>query len=432
MSGRTSRVQSRELKARPDLPEPPDLRQLPPALRRRVEAARRLAVEKRLPLYLVGGAVRDLLLHRCVCDVDLTVQGDGIALGRSLARRLRARPHPHERFGTVTLEFDDGSRLDVASTRAENYEARGALPRVAAAPLDRDLARRDFTINAMALRIAPQRRPVLIDPFGGARDLESKTIRMLHEASPLDDPTRAFRAVRYANRLRFRIDSRTRRWIAGAARLGAFDSVSGDRIRRELRLLFSEPERARAVRLMGALGIARAVDPALRHDAPILASLRRAEGLARRHPGRTTWLLFLFVWSGALDAAALERLSRRLSLAGEEGKRLRSFSSLLGDLRMDPSRATPSALLARGSCPDEIAAAAALLGGPAGRRLDRALRVSSTRLTIGGRDLIAAGIVAGPRIGHALRVTLSARRDGKISRREELAFAVRAARKMAS
>ncbi len=255
---------------------------------------------------------------------------------------------------------------------------------------------------------------------------------MLHEASPLDDPTRAFRAVRYANRLRFRIDSRTRRWIAGAARLGAFDSVSGDRIRRELRLLFSEPDRARAVRLMGTLGIARAVDPALRHDAPILASLRRAEGVARRHPGRTTWLLFLFVWSGALDAAAMERLSRRLSLAGEEGKRLRSFSSLLGDLRMDPSRATPSALLAGGSCPDEIAAAAALLGGPVGRRLDRALRVSSTRLTIGGRDLIAAGIAAGPRIGHALKVTLSARQDGKISRHEELAFAVRAARRMAS
>ncbi|HYV40246.1 MAG TPA: hypothetical protein VEO02_00495, partial [Thermoanaerobaculia bacterium] len=92
-----SRVESRELRARPDLPEPPDLRLLPAALRRRVEVARRLAVKKRQPLYVVGGAVRDLLLHRRVCDVDLTVQGDGIALGRSLARRLRARPRPHER-----------------------------------------------------------------------------------------------------------------------------------------------------------------------------------------------------------------------------------------------------------------------------------------------------------------------------------------------
>ncbi len=376
--------------------------------------------------------MRDLLLHRRVFDVDLAVEGDGVAFGRSLARRLRARPRAHERFGTVTLEFDDGSRLDVATTRAETYETRGALPRVAAAPLERDLARRDFTINAMALRIAPQRRPVLIDPFGGARDLQRETIRMLHEASPLDDPTRALRAVRYANRLRFRIDARTRRWIASAVRLDALDAVSGDRIRRELQLLLSEPDRARAVRLLGALGIARAVDPALRHDPPTLASLRRAEEIARRYPGRTTWLLFLLAWCGALDAAALARLSRRLSLAGEEERRLRSFPAFLGELREDPSGATPSALLARGACPEEIAAAAALLGGPAGRRLDRALRASLTRLSIGGRDLVAAGIAPGPRIGHALNVTLSARRDGKISRREELAFAVRAARRTAS
>jgi tRNA nucleotidyltransferase (CCA-adding enzyme) len=376
--------------------------------------------------------VRDLLLRRPVFDVDLAVEGDGIAFGRLLARRLRANALPHARFGTVALEFGDGSRLDVASTRAETYDAHGALPRVSAAPLDRDLARRDFTINAMALRIAPRRLTVLVDPFGGARDLARKTIRMLHEASPRDDPTRALRAARYANRLRFRIDPRTRRWIAAAARIGAFDAVSGDRIRRELRLLFLEPGRARAVRLLGSLGIARAIDPALRHDAPIVESLRRAEETARRHPGMTTWLLFLFVWSGSLDAGERERLSRRLSLAGEEEKRFRSFSSLLGDLRTDPSRAAPSNLFARGSCPDEIAAAAALLGGSLGRRLDRALRLSSKRLAIGGRDLIAAGVSAGPRIGHALRVTLSARRDGKISRREELAFAVRAARRMAS
>ena len=329
----------------------------------------------------------------------------------------------------MALEFPDGSRLDVASARSETYEGRGALPRVAAASLERDLARRDFTINAMALRIAPRRRPALVDPFGGARDLERRTIRMLHEASPLDDPTRAFRAVRYANRLGFRIDSNTRRWIERAARLGAVESVSGDRLRRELRLLFSEPGRAGAVRLMGRLGIGRWVDPALRHDAPTLASLRRAEGVARRHPGQTSWFLFLLVWSADLDAASRERLSRRLSLAGEESERLRSFPSLLSDLRKRSSRATPSALLARGPSPDEIAAAAARLGGPAGRRIERALPVFSTRLEIGGRDLIAAGVAAGPRIGRALKVTLAARRDGKISRREELAFAVGEARR---
>ncbi len=367
-----------------------------------------------------------------MADIDLAVEGDGVVFARALARELGARPRPHERFGTVTLEFPDGSRLDIASTRAETYDARGALPRVAAAPLGRDLARRDFTINAIALRVAPRRRPALIDPFGGARDIGSGTIRMLHEASPQDDPTRAFRAVRYANRLRFRIDPGTRRWIGQAARHGAFDQVSGDRMRRELRLLFSEPDRARAVRLMGALGIDRMVDPDLRHDKPVLASLRRAEGIARRHPGQTTWLLFLLVWSGELDPSARERLSRRLSLAGEADRRFRSLSALLGDLREDPSRVTPSALLERVTYPDEIAATAALLGGAAGRRLEQALRVSSTRLQIRGRDLIAAGIAAGPRIGRALKATLAARRDGRVPSSGELAFAIREARRTAS
>jgi hypothetical protein len=183
------------------------------------------------------------------------------------------------------------------------------------------------------------------------------------------------------------------------------------------------------VRLMGTIGIDNTVDPALRHDAQTLASLRRAEAFARRHPGRTTWLLFLLVWAAGTDPAAVERLSRRLSLAGEDARRLRSFSALLGELREAPSLAAPSTLLARGAGPDEIAAAAALLGGPASRRLDRALRVFSTRLAIKGRDLVAAGIAVGPDIGRALRITLAARRDGRISGAQELAFAVATARR---
>ncbi len=402
---------------------------MPALLRTRLSAARRLAAKKRLRLYLVGGAVRDLLLGRDVKDLDLAIEGDAVAFARALSRGLRGKVRSHERFRTVTLEFDEGARLDVASTRAESYEAPGVLPRVVPASLDRDLARRDFTINAIALRLAPQRRSAVIDPLGGARDLERRTVRMLHEASARDDPTRAFRAVRYANRLGFRIDARTRAWIGKAIALHAFDAVSGDRIRRELRLLFSEEDRAGAVRLMGSLGLDRVVDDALRHDSRTLSGLRRAERIAGRNPGRTTWLLFLLVWSGPLDAAARERVSRRLSLAGEEARALRSFSSLLDDLEGDWSRAGPSCLLGGGHSSDEIAAAAALLGRPAGRRVEEALQVSSMRLEIGGRDLIAAGIAAGPGIGQALQLTLAARRDGKISKREELAFAVREARR---
>src|SRR5262249_34680846 len=265
------------------------LDRLPSQWRRRVAAARRLAARRGDSLYLVGGAVRDLLFGRKIVDADLAVEGNGIALGRALARELGATARGHGRFGTVSLEFQDGSRLDVASTRTETYASAGSLPRVARAALDEDLARRDFTINAMALRLAPG-RPVLVDPFGGRRDLARKAVRMLHPGSPRDDPTRAFRAVRYAHRLGFSIAPRTRRWIRAAVAAGSLGPVSGDRLRRELRLIFSEPDPARAAATMRRLGLDAAVDPALSANRKALEALRRAERIAGRNPGKTGWV----------------------------------------------------------------------------------------------------------------------------------------------
>lgn len=371
------------------------------------------------------------MLGQPVRDLDLAVEGDGVAFGKALARPLGARPRVHERFGTVALELGDGSRVDVASTRAETYESRGALPRVTPAPLARDLARRDFTINAMAIRLVPG-RPALLDPLGGARDIEKKLVRMLHRGSPVDDPTRALRAVRYANRLGFRIEARTRGWIDRAVRTGAFEAVSGDRLRRELRLLFAEENRARAVALLCSLGLERGIDPVLSCGPGALRSLRRAEKIAARHPGMTGWLLYLLAWAGRLKPAQAEALARRLSLAGEERKRLLGWPAALAQLRREATRITPSRALASGFSADEVAAAAALGIRGGGRRLENILDALETRLSIRGRDLIAAGVPAGPRIGRALEVTLRALRDGRVSRQGELAFAVRAALREAS
>src|SRR6185369_1698085 len=159
-----------------------------------------------------------------------------------------------------------------AGSRRETYGRPAALPRVEPAPIAEDLARRDFTINSMALELAPGAR--LLDPFGGRADLEGRVVRMLHADSPGDDPTRSFRAARYANPLGFRIEPRTRRWIAEASRHGDVDRLSGDRLRRELRLLFSEENRAGSVRLLRGLGLDRQIHPALTGDAPALSRLR--------------------------------------------------------------------------------------------------------------------------------------------------------------
>jgi tRNA nucleotidyltransferase (CCA-adding enzyme) len=379
-----------------------------------------------VPLFLVGGAVRDLLLGKRISDLDLAVEGDGIAFGRALSRELGARSRAHGRFGTATLEFSDGSRLDVATTRGESYERRGALPRVEPAPLPRDLERRDFTVNAMAIRLSPG-RPTLVDPFGGARDLERGILRMLHAGSPHDDPTRAFRAVRYANRLGFLVERRTRDWIGRALAEGAFQEISGDRLRRELALLFSERNRAGAFSLLAALRLGRAVDPSLEVNRAVLEAVRRAEKIAGRHPERTTWFLYLLVWSADLSAERVGRLAERLGLAGAERRMLLSWPEVSRALRREAPGVTASQILASGPFADELCASASVTAGAQAGRLERALAAMETRLGIRGRDLIAAGVPAGPRIGRALEATLSARRDGKLSPRGELAYAVRTA-----
>jgi len=193
-------------------------------------------------VWLVGGAVRDLLLGRATRDADLLVDvsGDAAALARELGKRLGAKPRRHARFGTATLELPDGVRLDLARPRREAYAHPGALPEVAfPATLAEDLARRDFAIHAMALPLSSRRR--LVDPFGGRKDLAAGRIRVLHDRSFLDDPTRAYRAVRYAARLGFRLERPTARLLREAVASGAVDAVSGDRLRRECMLILSEP-----------------------------------------------------------------------------------------------------------------------------------------------------------------------------------------------
>jgi len=374
--------------------------------------------------------VRDLFLGRAPVDLDMVVVGDGPAFARRLGRALSVPVRVHERFGTATLRIPGVGPLDVARSRRETYAGPGALPRVEPAPVAEDLGRRDFTINAMALELAPGRR--LLDPFGGRADLARRVVRMLHSQSAIDDPTRAFRAVRYANRLGFRVDSQTRRAIARASGSGAFDAVSGDRLRRELRLLFAEEDRAGAVALLRALGLDRMIDPALPREASVLPRMRRAEAIAARHPGQTSWLLYLLVWTSGLDDSARERLSRRLSLTGDEALGLRTWPAVFEALRAGGPAQSPSTILAHESSVDVLAAAAATVGGVLGRRLETALGARQTRLTIGGKDLLAAGLPAGREIGEALEATLSARRNGKISPRQELAFALTTARGGAS
>ncbi len=407
----------------------PALSGLPIEARSAVAAARAIARRRGLRLYIAGGAVRDLLCGRPVADIDLVVEGAAGPFARELAPALRASLRVHDRFGTATLERPDGSRLDVASARTEQYSSDGALPAVApAATIREDLARRDFTINAMALEVAPGRR--LLDPFGGRSDLARKVVRALHSRSFRDDPTRAFRAVRYANRFRFRIASGSRRAIADAVAAGVLENVSGDRIRREIAKILAEPNRAAAVRRLDGLRLGAAIDRALASRNGSSARLRAAEGLARDRPG-VTWLGYLLAWAGAVPGVSARRIASRLRLSGAElvtWNRWPQTRRRLGP-GLSRLRASEAARRAAGLSVDEIVAASASLGAADRRALAEAeTRASAIRLKVSGSDLLAAGVPSGPAIGRALARTLAARRDGHIAAEEELTFAIGASR----
>jgi tRNA nucleotidyltransferase (CCA-adding enzyme) len=339
------------------------------------------------PVYLVGGAVRDLLLGRDRTDVDLVVVGDAAAL----AARLGAETKEHERFATAKVELD-GHDVDIATARMETYAHPGALPDVEPAEsIEEDLRRRDFTINAMALPL--QGNAALVDPHGGKGDLEAKVLRVLHERSFEDDPTRALRAARYAARFGFELAAETERLLR-AADLG---TVSADRREAELLRLAGEPSAPDAYRLLASWG---------------LVELREGGVELARRVGE---LLELPLWqlqaerNLAVHAAATEAPGGAEELAAAR-----------------PSRPSEAVALALAYSAVEMVLARA----SGAEWLDDYLeRWSEVGLEIDGDDLIAAGVSEGPAVGRGLAEAKRRKLDGEISGREqELEAALDAAR----
>jgi tRNA nucleotidyltransferase (CCA-adding enzyme) len=340
------------------------------------------------PVYLVGGAVRDLLLGRDRADLDLVVEGDAAAL----AAALGAEPVEHERFSTAKVVLD-GHEVDIASARTESYPRPGALPVVApAAEISADLGRRDFTVNAMAIPLLGD-HPELIDPFGGRADLEAGVLRILHPRSFIDDPTRAIRAARYAARFGFELEAETE----GLLRATDLDTVSEDRRQAELTRLAGEASGPDGLELLARWGLLE-----LREDGVDLASL--VAGLLGEEP-----------WQGEA-ALAPAVLAAALGPTGGADELARS----------EPGRPSQAVELARGRDPVELVLARAM----GAEWLDRYLEEwRSVSLEIDGTDLLAAGVPQGPALGRGLDAALRRKLDGEVAGREqELAAALEAAR----
>jgi tRNA nucleotidyltransferase (CCA-adding enzyme) len=373
------------------------------------------ALEGLPPSFLVGGAVRDLLRGARAVDLDLAIEGDARASARELAGRLGGQAREHERFGTATVRSGDLA-FDLATTRRETYDRPGALPQVEEARLAEDLGRRDFTINAMAIGLTGDDLGHLYDPHGGVDDLGAGAVRVLHDGSFLDDPTRLLRALRYEARLGFAMDANTERLARQAAKGGALETVSAPRVRDELVDLLAELEVASAVERLHELELDRALHPSLEADAELVASaalgaatlgadrvLSALAALVSGQPGELApWLAELGLRSGERDAVLRAARSAPV-LAGQLRRELRP-SELYALLHPEPGEALALALALR--APPE----------PILRYLSE---LQNLRLEIGGEDLLAAGIPESAAIGRALEETRRRKLDGEVSGREQ-------------
>jgi tRNA nucleotidyltransferase (CCA-adding enzyme) len=352
-----------------------------------IEALRGIA--EKVPAYLVGGAVRDLLLGvEEGPDLDVAIEGDVEALSGAPGFELEREG----RFLTGRLELGE-LKVDVARARAETYPEPGALPEVHPATIDEDLARRDFTVNAMAFPLRADRTE-LVDPHGGLGDLRAGRLRVLHDRSFVDDPTRALRAARYAARFDFELEPHTAKLLDGAD----LSTVSDDRVQNELRRIVAEDEPARALRLIVEWGVMPTLDPA----AP-----NRVAEVARLASNPT--------WAGWVD----RELALMLAI-------IRPLPHIRELAAATPERPSEIVRLAEPWDPAQLLVARAL----GGEWLDRyASEFRHVGLDITGEDVIAAGIPEGPAIGRGLDAALSGKLDGEISgREEELRIALAAAR----
>ncbi len=372
-------------------------------------------------VHLVGGAVRDLLLGRAPFDLDIVVEGDAL----ELARRLGGEVTSYSRFGTATVVLE-GMSYDLATSRRERYAHPGALPEVEPAGLEADLRRRDFTVNAMAAALGNGAPGALTAAPEAFADLEHGWLRILHEASFIDDPTRLLRLARYGARLGFAPHPETHRLALEAIRAGALSTVSGDRIGAELRLLVREADPLAGLAALRRLELAAAIAPGFgEFDADVA---RSALGLLPPNLPRDRLVLALA--TQRMDARGRRALLEELAFSAPDrdvieatAGRAQELAEVLGRT----SSRSAIAAAARGA-PAELVA----LAGALGPRAHAALWLDDLRhvaLEIGGDDLLSAGVAPGPDVGRGLRAALAAKLDGAADGREdELAAALAAAR----
>jgi len=409
--------------------------QLPAKTLEILEKAGETADELGMNVYVVGGFVRDLLLRRPNLDIDLVVEGDGIAFAQKFAKRFSARVRAHKKFGTAVIIFPDGSKIDVATARWEYYEYPAAMPTVALSSIKLDLFRRDFTINTLAIKLNSKDFGLLIDFFGGQRDLKDGIIRVLHSLSFIDDPTRILRAVRFEQRFDFKIGKHTLRLIKNSLGLGILDRLSSKRLFTELRLILEESDPRPCLLRLSELGILEAIHPGLCikeaekkllnaiYDVLAWYELLYLEKKVKK------WQLYLTGLITGLSFEERKKVIKRLGITGRIAKEIVSAPekarSLIQKIKDKTSLKNSQIVeLLKDSTPEFLLYCMALSEGTVKQAISRYItELSKVRPEITGKDLKNLGFTPGPGYRKILDAVKRERLDGRLrSKRQEIEY----------
>ena len=370
-----------------------------------------------MPLYLVGGPVRDLLLDAPIKDLDLAVEGDASLLAFESVKELGGEVVAYSEFGTATIKLAE-QRLDLVTARSERYSRPGALPKVTPSTIHDDLRRRDFTINAMAISLSETGlgRGQLLDPHGGKADIELHLIRILHPASFVDDATRILRATRYEQRLGFSLEDDTLARLSEAVQDRTLDTISADRLRRELGHMLHEEHPHKPLHRAGELGVLAAIFPPLGDASTI-------ETLASNNIGGEP-LGYLAGLAYPLTSDEGEALIRRLNMPNRWARIVKDTVALKEKERVvEEKGSSPIDLcgILESLIPISVQAVSILTSSPVVKeRLNFYLeKLRHLKPSLNGGDLVSLGATQGPMVGEMLRTLREARLEGQVVTRQD-------------
>ena len=386
--------------------------------------------------YVVGGFVRDLFLYRNNEDIDIVIEGDGIQFAKKYAKIVGARIHSYAKFGTAVIIFPDGFKIDVASARMEYYKFPAALPTVEMSSIKLDLYRRDFTINTLVIQLNPDRFGLLIDFFSARKDLKEKIIRVLHNLSFVEDPTRVFRAIRFEQRFGFSIGKLTSGLIENAVKMDFFKRLSGRRVFAELRLILEEENPLSAISRMNEYHLLHVIHPSIILNNDLISLFNSVKKVLSWHDllfleePYMKWAVYFLALLRSCDKETVSEICKRFEIAPRH-------RSIFSNDRFDADRfislmernlPVNNSTTYRGICVFKIELILYMMAATKNEALKRSISNYFTQLrhvetSINGKDLKKIGIEPGPIYREVLEAVLDGKLNGRIkTRNDELAF----------